>query len=153
MIVDGEHLGRREVKVLLDMVRRDAEEYAGQFYDKCRSEKFRKAWSLVGLQTGRDAQRCFVEMQWPHFVEHVRALYAQMLMSPRVTEDDKHRIHQALIVQAMLGARSQRVPIQVAPDTQQFEGEKYENRKIAEVFGTHSEPSLIKKLMGSTALH
>jgi hypothetical protein len=153
MIVDGQNLTNSEVRRLIAMVRKDAEEYAGQFYDQCRSAKFRTAWTEVGLRSGRDPQLCFVEAQWTHFVDHVRSLYAQMLTSPRVSEDDKYRIHQALIVQAAFGENSQDIPIQVAPGTQQFEGEKYENRQIAETYGTHAEPSLIKKLMGSTAYH
>lgn len=151
MIVDGEHLTNREVRALVDMVRKDAMEYAGQFFDQCRSSKFRTAWTEVGLRAGRDPQLVFVEQQWTHFVEHVRSLYAQMLASPRVTEEDKARMHKALIVQAVLGQESQAVPVQVAPGTQQFEGEKYENRAIAQSFGTHAEPSLLAKLMGSAS--
>src|SRR6202035_6015845 len=103
MIVDGENLTNQEVRRLLAMVRKDAEEYAGQVFDQCRSEKFRNAWREIGLRAGRDPQRVFVEQQWTHFVEHVRSLYADMLTSPKVTEADKYRIHQALIVQAALG--------------------------------------------------
>lgn len=151
MIVDGENLSNAQVSRLLDMVRKDAQEYAGQFYDQCRSVKFRKAWTEVGLRAGRDAQLCFVDAQWGHFVEHVRALYADMLTSPKVTEDDKYRIHQALIVQAMLSERSQNIPTQLAPGTQQFEGEKFENKHIGETFGEYAEPSLMKKLLSTTA--
>lgn len=150
MIVDGQNLSNSEVRKLLDMVKKDAQEYAGQFFDQCRSAKFRTAWTEVGLRSGRDPQLCFVDAQWTHFVEHVRSLYAQMLTSPKVTEDDKYRIHQALIVQATLGSTSQEVPIQMAPGTQQFEGEKYENKKTAENFGTHAEKSLVQKLLSST---
>jgi hypothetical protein len=135
------------------MVRKDAQEYAGQFFDQCRSAKFRSAWTEVGLRSGRDAQLCFVDAQWTHFVEHVRSIYAQMLISEKVSEPDKYRIHQALIVQAMLGAQSQEVPIQLAPGTQQFEGEKYENKQIAASFGERPEPALISKLMNSTRIH
>lgn len=151
MIVDGENLSDIQVSRLLDMVKKDAQEYAGQFFDQCRSVKFRKAWVEVGLRAGRDAQLCFVDAQWGHFVEHVRALYADMLSSPKVSEDDKHKIHQALIIQAVLGDRSQNAPVQMAPGSQQFHGEKYENNKIAENFGAYAEPSLMAKLMGSTA--
>jgi hypothetical protein len=153
MIVDGERLTKSEVRRLLDMVKKDAQEYAGQFYDKCRSVKFRRAWTEVGLRSGRDAQLCFVDAQWTHFVEHVRSLYADMLTWPQVAEQDKHKIHQALIVQAMLGAQSQNVPVQLAPGTQQFEGEKFENKHIAQTFGERAEPSLMNKLMTSTKLH
>jgi hypothetical protein len=153
MIVDGEKLSSFQVRRLLDMVRKDAQEYAGQFYDQCRSEKFRFAWREVGLRAGRDAQMCFVEAQWGHFVEHVRMLYAQMLTDPKVSEADKYRMHQALIVQAVLGAQSQETPIQMAPGTQQFEGEKFENKQIAAAFGERAEPSLMRKLLSTTAVH
>jgi hypothetical protein len=153
MIVDGQNLTNQQVRRLLDMVRKDAQEYAGQFYDQCRSAKFRSAWTEVGLRAGRDPQRCFVDAQWTHFVEHVRMLYCEMLGSPKVTEEDKYRIHQALIVQTTLGAQSQNIPIQLAPGTQQFEGEKFENKETAKNFGERAEPSLVNKLLSSTALH
>lgn len=151
MIVDGQNLTNREVRKLLEMFRKDCQEYAGQFFDRCRSVKFRTAWGEVGLREGRDAQMCFVEAQWSHFAEHVRTLYVGMLTDEKVVEDDKYRIHQALIVQATLGAASQHVPVQLAPGTQQFEGEKYENKQIAQTFGEHAEPSLMAKLLNSTS--
>lgn len=151
MMVDGENLSRSQVQRLLDMVRKDAEEYAGQFYDQCRSVKFRSAWTEVGLRAGRDAQLCFVEQQWGHFVEHVRSLYAQMLTSPKITEADKYRMHQALIVQSIFGIESQKAPVQMAPGTQQFVGEKFENKQIAAAFGERAEPALMRKLLSTTA--
>lgn len=151
MIVDGQNLTNSQVRKLLDMFNKDCKEYAGRFFDQCRSEKFRTAWREVGLRSGRDAQMCFVDAQYLHFAEHVRSLYADMLTSPKVNEDDKYQIHQALIVQASLGAQSQHVPVQLAPGTQQFEGEKYENKQIAQNFGEYVEPSLLAKLMSSTA--
>jgi hypothetical protein len=62
-------------------------------------------------------------------------------------------MHQALIVQAVLGAQSQETPIQMAPGTQQFEGEKFENKQIAAAFGERAEPSLMRKLLSTTAVH
>jgi hypothetical protein len=152
MIVDGQKLSNSEVRRLLDMVRKDAQEYAGQFFDQCRSKKFRIAWTEVGLRAGRDPQMCFVDAQWGHFVEHVRMLYAQMLASPKISEPDKYRMHQALIVQAVLGQHSQNTPIQMAPGTQQFVGEKYENKHIAATFGEYAEPTLMHKLLSTTAV-
>lgn len=152
MIVDGQKLSRTEVRRLLEMVQKDAQEYAGQFFDQCRSKKFRLAWTEVGLRAGRDPQMCFVDAQWGHFVEHVRMLYAEALTSERISEADKYRMHQALIVQAMLGQHSQNTPIQMAPGTQQFEGEKYENKQIAASFGDYAEPSLVRKLLSTTAV-
>jgi hypothetical protein len=151
MMVDGQLLSGPQVRALCNMVRRDAEEYAGQFFDRNRSVKFRKAWAEVGLRVGRDPQAVFVAQSWKHFVEHVRSLYCEMLTSPKISEDDKDRIHKALIIQAMLGARSQAAPIQLAPNTQQFEGDKFENREIAKTYGEHAEPSLMRKLLSSTA--
>src|ERR1700688_2067928 len=104
MIVDGQTLTNREVRKLLEMFRKDCQEYAGQFYDQCRSVKFRKAWSEVGFREGRDPQLCFVDAQWSHFAEHVRTVYVGMLTSEKVSEEDKYRMHQALVVQATLGA-------------------------------------------------
>ncbi len=152
MVVDGQILSPQEVKRLLDMVRKDAQEYAGQFFDQCRSAKFRSAWRDVGFRLGRDPQRCFVDQQWGHFVEHVRKVYAEMLTNEKVSEQDKYRIHQALIVQATLGAMSQDSPVQMAPGTQAFEGEKYENNQIARDFGTHADPAMVKRLLTASTL-
>ena len=117
-----------------------------------RSDDGAVAWTEVGLRAGRDPQMCFVDQQWGHFVEHVRMLYAEMLTNPKVSEPDKYRIHQALIVQAMLSEVSQNTPIQMAPGTQQFEGEKYENKHIAAAFGDYAEPALVNKLLSTTAV-
>ncbi len=151
MIVDGQRLSKREVRALLDMVRKDAEEIAGRFYDQCRSKKFRLAWTEVGLRAGRDPQLCFAEAQWKHFVDHVRTVYVEMMSMPHVSEADKYRMHQANIVQAIFGLESQAVPVQLAPNTQQFEGEKYENKQIAQNFGEYAEPSLMRNLLSTTA--
>jgi hypothetical protein len=152
MIVDGQRLSKREVRSLLDMVRKDAEEIAGQFYDQCRSKKFRLAWTEVGLRAGRDPQRCFAESKWQNFVEHVRTVYVELMTKDHVAEADKYRMHQANIVQAIFGIESQAAPVQLAPSTQQFVGDKYENRKTSENFGDYAEPHLVNKLMASTAI-
>jgi hypothetical protein len=91
-------------------------------------------------------------MQHDHFAEHVRQLYTQMLTNPKVEEADKYRMHQALIVQATLGATSQHVPVQLAPNTQQFVGDKYENKQIAADYGERAEPKLVNRLLSSTAV-
>ncbi len=152
MIVDGQDLSRSEVRRLLDMVRKDAEEIAGQFYDQCRSKKFRLAWTEVGLRAGRDPQRCFAEQRWNNFVDHVRTVYCELLTDPKVSEADKYRMHQAMIVQNIFGIESQAAPVQLAPKTQQFEGDKFENRQINANFGEYAEPKLVDKLLTSTAM-
>lgn len=160
MIVDGERLSRAQVRRLVEMVNKDAKEIAGQFYDQCRrglmgdagrSEKFRAFWSEIGFRCGTDPQTCFVESQYEKFIEDVRSHYAHLLTQPHVAEADKQKMHQALIVQAMLGANSQRIPIQVTRDSQNFAGDRFENREIASVHGNHVEPSMVARLMNSTA--
>lgn len=161
MIVDGENLSNSQVRRLIEMVNKDAKEIAGQFFDQCRkgllgdggrAEKFRAFWTEIGFRCGRDPQDCYVESQYEHFIEDVREQYCNLLQRPDVKEADKRLMHQAIIVQTMLGIHSQRVPVQVKRDSQQFVGDRFETKQIAETYGAHAEPSLVDKLMASSNL-
>lgn len=149
--VDAHMLSDHEVRKCIALFNRECEEFAGQFFDQNRSEKFRAAWTEAAFRVGKDPQLFFVEQIRLHFAEHVRRVLAGMLADPKVREADKRRIHRALIIQSMMGEWSQYAPVQLAPGTQQFEGDKYENRQIAEKWGTRPGEKLVNKLMNGTA--
>lgn len=160
MIVDGERLSNREVKRLINYFDHECKEVAGQFFDMCRkgsfgdpgrSEKFRAFWSEIGFRLGKDPQDCYVASHYQNFAEDVRGALAGLLARPDVREEDKATIHKALCVQEILGANSQHTPVQIAKDSQQFSGDGFEVREIAKTFGSHSDPSMIARLMNTTA--
>lgn len=161
MIVDGEFLSQTQVQRLLDMVRKDAMEYAGQFYDRSRkgltgdggrSEKFRAFWMEIGLRLARDPQDCFVAANYDKFIEDVLERYTELMQRPDVKEEDKYLMHLANIVHAMLAQQTQHTPIQLKRDSQQFAGDRFENREIIKTYGDHAEPALIAKLLQSSSL-
>lgn len=158
MIVDGQRLTKSEVRKLVSFFDHECREVAGEFFDKCqkgllgdggRSQKFRTFWSEVGFRCGRDPQECYVESHYQNFAEDVRAALAGLLARHDVNEADKYRIHQALIVQEMLGMDSQHTPAQLRKDSQQFVGDRFETKEIAKTYGNHAG-SLRDHFMNST---
>ena len=63
----------------------------------------------------------------------------------------KEQIHKALCVQEILGAHSDHTPVQLHKDSQQFAGDRFEVKQIATTYGNHAEPSLVQKLLSTTA--
>lgn len=160
MIVDGERLTNSEVRKLIKFFDHECKEMAGEFFEQCRkgllgdagrSEKFRAFWSEVGFRCGHDPQLCYVESHYQNFAEDVRRELAGLLGRPDVKERDKEQIHKALCVQEILGANSQHTPVQLHKDSQQFAGDGYEVKQIATTYGNHAEPSMINKLLSTTA--
>lgn len=161
MIIDGERVSKREVRRLIKFFDDDCRNAAADFFDRCRkglfgdpgrSEKFRTFWNEVGLRCGRDPQDCYVATHYSNFAEDVRKAWAGLLARPDVSAKHKQDIHHALIAQQMLGMISQHVPFQIARDSQLFAGDAYENRQLAAAHGNHAEPSMVDRLMRSTAL-
>lgn len=160
MIVDGERLTGSEVRKLVQYFDHECREMAGTFFEQCRkgllgdagrSEKFRAFWSEVGFRCGRDPQLCYVETHYQNFAEDVRRELAGLLGRPDVRERDKETIHKALIVQETLAINSQNTPVQLHKDSQQFAGDGFEVKQIASTYGNAPEPSMIQRLMNSTA--
>ena len=118
------------------MIRHDAEEFAGVFYDKSRSKRFRALWP--------NAME-YVRANWPHFVIHVRQTYAEMLTRHDTTQAMKDAIYQALIEDAP-GARSMHAedPLPLAYNTQAFEGDRKENARTDETYGIGQGPGTLK---------
>ena len=134
--IEGELVSDEEIIEILRMIDHDCKEMAGLFFEEDRSNKFRKTWKQVGELSRRSAQDCFVDHAWKHFVVHVRAWYAHRLSNPVIPEKEALRLHRALIIEYQRGlAKSAKDVLQLAPGTQQFEGDKQENRHISEEYG------------------
>jgi hypothetical protein len=121
----------------------DAKEMAGCFYENDRSEVFRTTWP---------DQMDYVNAKWAHFVEPVRQAYAELLAHPGVPEDQKERMYEALTdqIEATVsdGAHS---PLPIFKDSENFVGDRRENRKIIDTIG-RGPRSLAAKLRTTTAL-
>lgn len=125
--INGEQLTAQEAADLIKMLCHDAEEFAGEFHNMERSEKFRLNWP---------DEQLFAKANWKTFVEPVRMLYAMRLGDPKTPPSDARKMHLALVLQAKM-AEGQETDqrLQIAPDSGQFHGDKAENRKILEKFG------------------
>lgn len=157
MIIDGEEVSDKEVFDVIRMMDHDCKEFAGQFFEEDRSTKFRKSWEEVGKLSKRPAWKCFVAHSWKHFMVHVRTWYAERLRDggPLYEADERMRVtlHRALIIQASFSQSEQAKDVlQLSPGTQQFVGDKFENKHIAKTYGTEAE-SVRKTLLGTSALH
>ena len=143
IIVNGVRLTVKEagkrIKVIYDL----AKEIAGEFYDMNRSDKFRINWP---------DQDEFAASEWKSFVESARILLTQMLTKQEVPTSDKDRIAQALIIETEIAQGMERdARLQIFKGSQQFFGDKYENKNILEKFG--KAPNMRAYLRRSTVLH
>ena len=139
--INGEQVTVDEARALLRMLYNDARQIAGEFHNMNRSAKFRVNWP--------DEQK-FASANWKSFVQPVRQLYAQKLGDPRTSEADKKRIHQVLVLEHKIAEGAERDNrLQLAPGSQQFEGDKAENKAVVEKFG--ARPNLRAALLNSIA--
>jgi hypothetical protein len=139
--INGEKIEKSEALALIRMLCNDAKQIAGVFHNQNRSAKFRVNWP--------DEYK-FAEANWKTFMEAARVLYAQRLGDPKTPPADARKIHLALVLDSMAqkaGETDNR--LQLAPGTQQFEGDPFENKKIIEKFG--KVPNLRAALMNSIA--
>lgn len=105
----------------------EAKEFAGVFYDQDRSALFRTMWPN---------QDEYVRTKWPHFVAAVRQVWSGMLGQPEVPDNFKEYIFKALISDANADSSMSALDVvQLAPGTQQFHGDPYENRQTASNIG------------------
>jgi hypothetical protein len=146
LVVGGEIITPKAAMNLIAMIEKDAKEFAGVFYDMTRSAKFRINWPV---------QDIFVESEWRNFVQAVRAMYSERLGSEKTPRDIARKMYLAMLLERAYseGLKAQGAEadtrLQLAPGTQQFEGDKYENRQIVEKFGL--APNLRARLRASTA--
>ncbi len=142
--INGEQISATEAASLVRMLCHDAEEMAGQFHNMNRSAKFRANWPDEYL---------FAKAEWKNFVEAVRLMYAKRLGDPTTSPAEARRMHLAMVLQTMAEQGAEKDPrIQLSPGTQQFEGDRFENKKIIEQFGKQSA-TFKDLLLGSARYH
>jgi hypothetical protein len=141
LVVNGERIEKSEAADLIRMICDDAKQIAGEFHQMERSSKFRANWP---------DEYVFANCEWKNFVEAARAIYAERLGDPLTSPYDARRMHLAIVLYTMCEQGAQKHGgLQMTPNTQQFEGDRRENRKIAEDFGKHS--NTFAELMSSAA--
>lgn len=139
--INGEQITNEEAMGLIRMLYHDAKQLAGQFYDADRSVKFRTNWP---------DQYKFANSEWKSFIEATRTAYALQLGDPKTKPEDARRMHLALVLEAKIGEGKEKDNrLQLFPNTQQFVGDKHENKKILEKFG--AVPNYRAALLNSTA--
>lgn len=128
--INGEQVSASEAASLVRMLCNDAKQIAGVFHGMNRSPKFRVNWPN---------EYVFADANWKTFIEAARAMYAERLGDKSTSDVDKRRMHLAMVLQTMAEQGAEKdTRLQLAPNTQQFAGDKYENRKIVDRFGKHS---------------
>ena len=126
--INGEQISITEAQKLIKMICTDAKQIAGEFHGMERSAKFRANWPDEDL---------FAESEWKNFVAAARAMYAHRLGDPATPPAEARKMHLALVLERMVAEGQEKDNrLQLMPDTQQFAGDKYENRKILENYGT-----------------
>lgn len=141
--INGEFVSSKDAGELIRMLYNDAKQVAGVFHGMNRSRKFRKNWPN---------EYVFAESEWKTFVAATRQMYVDRLNDPKTLPYDAQRMFKALYLER-LASQNQEADnrLQLAPNTQQFVGDKYENKKISENFGDQSS-SFAELALGSTAL-
>lgn len=128
--INGEQISAHEAASLVRMLCNDAKQIAGTFHGMNRSAKFRANWPN---------EYVFADANWKTFVEASRSMYAQRLADPKTPPVDARRMHLAMVLQTMAEQGAEKDPrLQLAPNTQQYVGDPFENRKIVNDFGKHS---------------
>jgi hypothetical protein len=124
---------QKEAADCVKMLIHDARDLAGQFHGENRSEKFRESWP--------DEYK-FARANWKSFIEATIQGYAALLGMKHVAEHDKHRMYVARLMWERLSkddpSAEQDNRLQLHPNTQQFIGDPFENRRIARDFGKHA---------------
>lgn len=140
--INGEQLSVHEAQSLIRMFCNDARKIAGEFHGMNRSVKFRRNWP---------DEYVFADANWKTFVEACRQIYAARLGDPHTPADEARQMHLAIVLWSMIEKTAEPDPrLQLAPDTQQFEGDRYENKKIVEQFGPQSN-TFKRLLLGSAS--
>jgi hypothetical protein len=131
----------KEAADCVKMMLHDAKEVAGVYHGQNRSAKFRAGWP---------DERKFASSNWRSFVQAVIEGYAGLLGKKNVAESDKRRMYIARLMWERLSKdKEPDNRLQMRPNTQQFIGDAFENRKIKEQFGVHAHARA--RLMNSIA--
>ena len=146
IIIGDEVISVRSAMGLVKMIQKDAAEMAGVFHGMNRSAKFRANWP---------DENDFAATNWKSFVASVRQIYSERLGNPKTPRDEAQKMYLALLLERAWAAGQVAVgmapdmQLQISPGTQQFEGDRRENTKIAERFG--DRPNLRAKLKAGAA--
>lgn len=140
--INGEQISASEAGSLVRMLCNDAKQIAGVFHGMNRSAKFRKNWPN---------EYVFADTNWKSFIAAARQMYAERLADPKTQPVDARRMHLAMVIQTMAEQGAEKdTRLQLAPNTQQFDGDPFENRKIVDKFGAQSN-TFKELLMSSSA--
>lgn len=147
--INGEQITAKEAADLIRMLCNDAKQVAGTFHGMNRSTKFRRNWPN---------EYVFADANWKTFMEATRKMYAQRLVDPLTPPGDARKMHLAMVLETMIGRDAERDNrLQLAPNTQQFVGDPFENKRIVDKFGAQSntfkEILLGSSSIGSTAIN
>lgn len=127
--INGEQVSKAKAMRLLRLMCDNAKRIAGEFHNYNRSEKFRANWP--------DEYK-FANSEWRNFIEAAHQNFVELIRRPDIPDNHKHEMFLAIVLWKQI---SQAKPgdnrIQLMPNTQQFEGDPYENRKIKETYGSH----------------
>ena len=125
--INGEQIPVSEALQLIQTLYNDAAQIAGEFHGMERSAKFRLNWPDEDI---------FVRSNWKSFVAAAREMYSAQLGDPHVEERKKQAIFKALVLERKI-AEGQETDnrLQLKPNTQQFVGDRRENRLILDKFG------------------
>jgi hypothetical protein len=141
LVINGEEICTDEATELVRWLYNEAKQAAGEFHGQDRSEKFRKNWP---------DEYVFADANWKSFVQEARKRCALRLGDPRTTPEEARRIHLALVIEAEVSKGKEIDPrLQIERNTQQFEGDPFENRKIVDQFGKQS--NTFKELLMASA--
>ena len=125
--INGEDLSDSEVERIRATLRSDAKQFAGEFHNMNRSDKFRANWPK---------EYEFADSEWKNFVAAVRMMYVARLADPKTPPADARIMHLAIVLDQMASrGKEADTRLQLAPGTQQFEGDRRENRLTLERFG------------------
>ena len=145
--INGEFVSTKEAGELIRSLYKVAEQIAGEMHGKNRSKKFRKNWPNEYL---------YAASEWKTYVVDARR-YALWRIndhdrSEKTPEHEKQQWFKALYLER-LASVGQEVDnrLQLMRGTQQFEGDKFENRRIVEDFGDQSN-TFAELALGTTAL-
>lgn len=133
ILIGGEVVGPGEAYELWrSTLMHEAMETAGRFYERKRSAKFRANWP---------SDKEYVAANWKNFFEEARKKLPTKLVNPLISLKDKQKIYIVILLdrafeagRKMIGVESD-TSLQIASNSQQFDGDSRENKKIADRFG------------------
>ena len=142
--INGEVISRHEAAQVIRTFIHDCQEVCGEFHTMRRSKKFRANW-------GND--QVYAAINWRHFVDATRRLYSQRLGDPFTPPHEARQMHLAIVLWDMIGQGQEGNPaIQIARDTEAFEGDKIVNRETVEQFGPQSN-TIAEAVLGPPTRH